>query len=130
MVGLLHAMAFMVLLLIGWVMWNNNPLPLVTFWLEPIFCCPGCKLFTLAKHYSLSENFKDSQKSKSPNWVLSLIERFYLKKSCWWLPSRQNIYSCTVISKRMILVCEIIAFDGQSFTETLFSKGVFSTKDQ
>ena len=28
MVGLLHAMAFMVLLLIGWVIWNNKPLPL------------------------------------------------------------------------------------------------------
>jgi len=27
MVGLLHAMAFMVLLLIGWVIWNNKPLP-------------------------------------------------------------------------------------------------------
>jgi len=26
MVGLLHAMAFMVLLLIGWVIWNNKPL--------------------------------------------------------------------------------------------------------
>ena len=30
MVGLLHAMAFMVLLLIGWVIWNNKPLPLPT----------------------------------------------------------------------------------------------------
>ena len=29
MVGLLHAMAFMVLLLIGWVIWNNKPLPLL-----------------------------------------------------------------------------------------------------
>jgi len=28
MVGLLHAMAFMVLLLIDWVIWNNKPLPL------------------------------------------------------------------------------------------------------
>jgi len=28
MVGLLHAMAFMVLLRIGWVIWNNKPLPL------------------------------------------------------------------------------------------------------
>ena len=28
MVGLLHAMAFMVLLLIGWVIWNNKPSPL------------------------------------------------------------------------------------------------------
>jgi len=28
MVGLLHAMAFMVLLLVGWVIWNNKPLPL------------------------------------------------------------------------------------------------------
>ena len=28
MVGLLHAMAFMVILLIGWVIWNNKPLPL------------------------------------------------------------------------------------------------------
>ena len=28
MVGLLYAMAFMVLLLIGWVIWNNKPLPL------------------------------------------------------------------------------------------------------
>jgi len=27
MVGLLDAMAFMVLLLIGWVIWNNKPLP-------------------------------------------------------------------------------------------------------
>jgi len=27
MVGLLHAMAFMMLLLVGWVMWNNKPLP-------------------------------------------------------------------------------------------------------
>ena len=27
MVGLLHAMAIMVLLLIGWVIWNNKPLP-------------------------------------------------------------------------------------------------------
>jgi len=27
MVGLLHAMAFMVLLLVGWVIWNNKPLP-------------------------------------------------------------------------------------------------------
>ena len=26
-VGLLHAMAFMVLLLVGWVIWNNKPLP-------------------------------------------------------------------------------------------------------
>ena len=31
MVGLLHAMAFMVLLLIGWVIWNNKPLPLPMF---------------------------------------------------------------------------------------------------
>jgi len=29
MVDLLHAMAFMVLLLIGWVIWNNKPLPLL-----------------------------------------------------------------------------------------------------
>jgi len=28
MVGLLHAMAFMVLLLVGWVIWNNKSLPL------------------------------------------------------------------------------------------------------
>jgi len=28
MVGLLYAMAFMVLLLVGWVVWNNKPLPL------------------------------------------------------------------------------------------------------
>jgi len=28
MIGLLHAMAFMVLLLVGWVIWNNEPLPL------------------------------------------------------------------------------------------------------
>jgi len=28
----------------------------------------------------------------------------------------------------MILVCEIIAFDGQSFTETLFQKGCFPLK--
>jgi len=46
MVGLLHAMAFMVLLLIGWVIWNNKPLPLPlpkslvscgssTFWQRP-----------------------------------------------------------------------------------------------
>jgi len=28
MVNLLHAMAFMVLLLVGWVIWNNKPLPL------------------------------------------------------------------------------------------------------
>jgi len=28
MVGLLHAMAFMVLLLVGWVIWNNKPSPL------------------------------------------------------------------------------------------------------
>jgi len=28
MVGLLHAMAFMVLLLISWAIWNNKPLPL------------------------------------------------------------------------------------------------------
>ena len=27
MAGLLHAMAFMVLLLVGWVIWNNKPLP-------------------------------------------------------------------------------------------------------
>jgi len=27
MVGLLYAMAFMVLLLVGWVVWNNKPLP-------------------------------------------------------------------------------------------------------
>jgi len=33
MVDLLHAMAFMVLLLIGWVIWNNKPLPL------PILVC-------------------------------------------------------------------------------------------
>jgi len=26
MVGLLHAMAFMMLLLVGWVIWNNKPL--------------------------------------------------------------------------------------------------------
>jgi len=32
MVGLLHAMAFMVLLLIGWVIWNNKPLPLPLPW--------------------------------------------------------------------------------------------------
>jgi len=30
MVGLLHAMAFMVLLLIGWVIWNNKPLPFMS----------------------------------------------------------------------------------------------------
>jgi len=30
MVGLLHAMAFMVLLLIGWVIWNNKPLHYIT----------------------------------------------------------------------------------------------------
>jgi len=29
MVGLLHAMALMVLLLVGWVIWNNKPLPLL-----------------------------------------------------------------------------------------------------
>jgi len=28
MVGLLHAMAFMMLLLVGWVIWNNKPLTL------------------------------------------------------------------------------------------------------
>jgi len=28
MVGLLHAMAFMVFLLVGWVIWNNKPSPL------------------------------------------------------------------------------------------------------
>jgi len=26
MVGLLHTMAFMMLLLVGWVIWNNKPL--------------------------------------------------------------------------------------------------------
>ena len=30
MAGLLHAMAFMTLLLVGWVIWNNKPLPLRT----------------------------------------------------------------------------------------------------
>jgi len=44
MVGLLHAMAFMVLLLIGWVIWNNIPLPLpflLSWYLAmcQIFCC-------------------------------------------------------------------------------------------
>jgi len=34
MVGLLHAMAFMVLLLIGWVIWNNKPLPQFLGWLH------------------------------------------------------------------------------------------------
>ena len=29
MVGLLHAMAFMMLLLVGWVIWNNKPLAIV-----------------------------------------------------------------------------------------------------
>jgi len=28
MVSLLHAMVFMVFLLVGWVIWNNKPLPL------------------------------------------------------------------------------------------------------
>jgi len=31
-VGLLHAMAFMVLLLVGWVIWNNKPLPFAEKW--------------------------------------------------------------------------------------------------
>jgi len=34
MVGLLHAMTFMVLLLVGWVIWNNKPLPLSTAYLS------------------------------------------------------------------------------------------------
>jgi len=29
MVGLLHAMAFMMLLLVGWVIWNNKPLTII-----------------------------------------------------------------------------------------------------
>jgi len=28
MIGLLYVMAFIVLLLVGWVIWNNKPLPL------------------------------------------------------------------------------------------------------
>ena len=58
MVGLLHAMAFMVLLLIGWVIWNNKPLPfnlskklqVIHCWIEQLdsvhnasdcCCCPS-----------------------------------------------------------------------------------------
>jgi len=32
MIGLLHAIAFMVLLLVGWVIWINKPLPLHKNW--------------------------------------------------------------------------------------------------
>ena len=37
MVGLLHAMAFMVLLLIGWVIWNNKPLPFRSYGVPVLF---------------------------------------------------------------------------------------------
>jgi len=44
MVGLLHAMAFMVLLLVSWVIWKNKPIPFllrkyITFLLSLSFCC-------------------------------------------------------------------------------------------
>jgi len=34
MVGLLHAMAFMVFLLVGWVIWNNKQLPFQSLEIE------------------------------------------------------------------------------------------------
>ena len=37
MVGLLHAMAFMVLLLVGWVIWNNKPLT-IDHWPPHLWC--------------------------------------------------------------------------------------------
>ena len=56
MVGLLHAMAFMVLLLIGWVIWNNKPLPLP---IQPNF-----------QKYSKDQTFSENFCGLRPNYFL------------------------------------------------------------
>ena len=57
MVGLLHAMAFMVLLLIGWVIWNNKTLPLPWANVKPHVVKTFCRRFWFKSHMLLRDRF-------------------------------------------------------------------------
>jgi len=68
MVGLLHAMAFMVLLLIGWVIWNNKPLPLPLYRHHELLCKSSSiqpNSFAVVVHLTPRTNTQNKRKPAS-----------------------------------------------------------------
>ena len=87
MVGLLHAMAFMVLLRVAWVIWNNKPLPLPTkyfsTWQNIIASALSTNTYTTGYRVSLtwSLSSNDVFAANTPTFEISKVPVVVLKKS-------------------------------------------------
>jgi len=102
MVGLLHAMAFMVLLLIGWVIWNNKPLPL------PLPDSTRCTIYPRVAWWFTTYNVE---------FVAATVECFlhWKKRVLHWKKSRKDPWG-TCSAKRSV-VCS--KDTGLRFSKTL-----------
>jgi len=78
MVGLLHAMVFMVLLLIGWVIWNNKPLPFI--WTDISHANSTCDNATGLLIRSSENVPKTNKVSTRKLWYELIAPRSYMVK--------------------------------------------------
>jgi len=100
MVGLLHAMAFMVLLLIGWVIWNNKPLPLPLQFYIIFLCC-------------VKYQVPQQQLIYLQIWLsASFCNRYWIAYKYFWFCSMQ------------IYLISLVTFDGIISNNRLFDMGM------